>query len=305
MAKIGVVGAGFVGSTAAYAIVLGNLAGEVVLVDLDEAKASAQARDIKHATPFSHPSRVLAGGYSDLAGSALVIIAAGVNQKPGETRMDLIAKNVQVFADVVPRVVEATPDSVLVVATNPVDVLTHIAWKQSGLPSERVIGSGTTLDTARLRAMVGERAGVSSHNVHGYVLGEHGDTEMVAWSTVSIGGLGLKQFFAGRSTEWNAQVEEALLEDVRRAAYEIIEGKGATYYGVAAALARIAEAILQDEHSLLTVAVSDGEVAYSLPRIVGREGVIRTLEVQLTPGERAQLDASIAAIRKAIEATDA
>lgn len=305
MAKIGVIGAGFVGSTAAYAIVLGNLAGEIVLVDLDEAKASAEARDIKHATPFSHPSRVFAGGYPDLAGSALVIIAAGVNQKPGETRMDLIAKNAEVFADVVPRVVEAAPDAVLVVATNPVDVLTHIAWKQSGLPPERVIGSGTTLDTARLRAMVGERAGVSSHNVHGYVLGEHGDTEMVAWSTVSIGGLGLKQFFAGRSTEWNAQVEESLLEDVRRAAYEIIEGKGATYYGVAAALARIAEAILQDEHSLLTVSMSDGEVAYSLPRIVGRDGVVRTLDVQLTPGERAQLDASIAAIRKAIEATDA
>lgn len=301
MAKVGVVGAGLVGSTAAYAIVLGNLAGEVVLVDRNEARAQAEAKDIQHATPFSHPSRVYAGGYLDLVGSQLVIIAAGVNQKPGETRTALIGRNAEVFAEVVPKVVRAAPEAVLVVATNPVDVLTHFAWKLSGLPPGQVIGSGTTLDTARLRALVGERAEVSSHNVHGYVLGEHGDTEMVAWSTVNIGGLGLKSYFAGRRAVWTAQVEEATLEEVRRAAYDIIAGKGATYYGVAAALTRIAEAILQDEHSLLTVAISDGEVAYSLPRIVGREGVVRTLEVQLTPAERAQLDASIAAIRKVIE----
>lgn len=301
MAKIGIVGAGLVGSTAAYAVVLGNLAGEVVLVDRNQARARAEAKDIKHATPFSHPSRVYAGDYQDLAGSQLVIIAAGVNQKPGETRTALIGRNAEVFAEVVPKVVRAAPEAVLVVATNPVDVLTHLAYVVSGLPPGRVIGSGTTLDTARLRALVGERAEVSSHNVHGYVLGEHGDTEMVAWSTVSIGGLGLKSFFAGRGAEWTSQMEEALLEEVRRAAYEIIAGKGATYYGVAAALARIAEAILQDEHSLLTVAISDGQVAYSLPRIVGREGVIRTLEVELTPAERAQLEVSIAAIRKVIE----
>jgi L-lactate dehydrogenase len=300
--KVGIVGSGFVGATAGYALVVGDLASELVFVDKNVARAEGEAMDVSHATPFSHPTRVSAGDYPDLAGANLVIVAAGANQKPGETRLDLTAKNAAIFREIIPQITRHAPEAILLIATNPVDVLTHVAWQASGLPRERVIGSGTTLDTARLRALIATRAQVSPHNVHGYVLGEHGDSEIVNWSGVFIGGSKLYDYFAQRRLPWSQASEEEITHEVRRAAYEIIERKGATYYGVATALARIAEAVLQDQHAVLTVSMSDGAVAYSLPRILGREGVLATLEVDLNDAERAGLEASIAVIRDAIEA---
>lgn len=299
--KVGVVGAGFVGATAGYAMVMDNVPSELVFIDKDEAKAEGEAMDVSHAAPFSHPVRVSKGDYSDLANAALVVIAAGANQKPGETRLDLAAKNAAIFRSIVPQVVENAPNAILLVVTNPVDVLTHVAWEASGLPRERVIGSGTTLDTARLRSLVGAKARVSPQNVHGYVLGEHGDSEFVAWSSMDIAGLGLRDYFAKRHIPWNEETESALEEDVRRAAYEIIRRKEATYYGVATAISQIVESILRDQQRVLTVSMSDGEVAYSLPRVLGGQGVIATLDLNFNDREQQALEHSISVIRESIE----
>ncbi len=298
--KIGIVGTGLVGATAGYALVMENLASELVLVDKDAARAEGEAMDISHVTPFSHPARVLAGDYATLAGAAIVIVAAGANQKPGETRLELINKNAAIFRQVIPQIIKAAPEAILLIATNPVDALTQVAYQVSGLPKERVIGSGTTLDTARLRALVATKAQVSPHNVHGYVLGEHGDSEIVAWSSFNIAGLALHDYFAQRQMPWSEAIEAEIQQDVRRAAYDIIQRKGATYYGVATALARIVEAILQDQRSVLTISMSDGELAYSLPRVLGREGVIETLEVDLDDGEKSALATSVDIIREAL-----
>ena len=295
--RIGIVGAGLVGATAAYAMVLRGLASRVTLVDLDRTRAEGEAMDIAHAAPFSHPARVSAGEVDDLAGADLVVLAAGVNQAPGETRLDLAARNAAIFRELVPRVVDAAPQALLLVATNPVDVLTQVAFEASGLPEARVIGSGTTLDTARLRSLVGGQTGVSPKHVHGYVLGEHGDSELVAWSGLRVAGQPLDEVMAAVGRPWGLPQRDELEAEVRRAADRIIERKRATYYGVGAALARIAHAIADDEHAVLTVAVSDGEVAYSLPRVLGRGGLVRTLDPRLDDGERAALERSAEVIR--------
>ena len=299
--KIGIVGAGLVGSTAGYTLVIENLASEIVFVDKNEARAEGEAMDVSHATPFSHPTKVVSGSYADLADAALVVVSAGANQKDGETRLDLAAKNAEIFRDIIPQVTEHAPDTVLLIATNPVDVLTHIAWQVSGLPKERVIGSGTILDTARLRSLVGAKAKVAPQNVHGYVLGEHGDSEIVAWSHMDIAGMPLKKYFPKRDLSWSDEHQQEVQRDVQRAAYNIIERKGATYYGVATGIARIVEAVLGNQQSVLTVSMSDGEVAYSLPRVLGRGGVVATLEIELSDDEQNDLDKSVGVIREAIE----
>jgi L-lactate dehydrogenase len=298
--KIGIVGTGFVGAATGFALVTRDLVSELVLVDAVAAKAEGEAMDIAHATPFSHPARVVSGGYERLQGSAVVIVTAGVNQQPGETRLDLTARNAAIFREVVPRIVASAPEALLLVATNPVDVLTYVAWQASGLSPERVIGSGTTLDTARLRTLVAERADVSPNNVHGYVLGEHGDSEIVAWSSLRVAGLPLHRYLEQRGKGWSRDVESQVQDEVRRAAYEIIARKGATYFGVAAALARIVEAVRNDERSVLTVSLSHGDVAYSLPRIVGRSGVVGTLDPRLDDDERRALESSVATVRAAV-----
>ncbi len=301
--KIGIVGAGLVGATAGYAIVLQDLVSDLVFVDKDKARAEGEAMDISHATPFTHPTRVRAGGYEDLAGAALVIVTAGASQKPGDNRLDLGQKNAAVFDEVIPQIVAHAADTVLLVATNPVDVMTQLAWQGSGLPKARVIGSGTALDTARLRALVGARAEVSPHNVHGYVLGEHGDSAMVPWRSMDIAGLSLRDYFAGRKMRWDEDLEAEILDNVRRAAYTIIERKGSTYYGVGMVLARISEAVLRDERAVLTVSASDGEVAYSLPRVLGGSGIVTTIEVELSSSERLALDKSVAVVKEAVAHT--
>ena len=293
--KIGIVGSGFVGSTAAYAMVLQGVGSEFVLVDINRKLADAHAQDILHATPFAHPARVAAGDYEDLKGADIVVIAAGVAQKPGETRLQLLERNAQVFADVVPKVCQNAPNAILLIATNPVDVMTQVATRLSGLPPERVIGSGTVLDTARFRALLGDYLGVSPQSVHAYVLGEHGDSEVLIWSEARVGGVSVFDFAKQINRPITEEVQKQIDDGVRLAAYRIIEGKGATYFGIGAGLARLARAILSDERAMLTVSILTeevegvAEVALSLPRIVGRQGVVTTLPVKLSEDERRAL----------------
>ncbi|MEZ8218087.1 malate dehydrogenase (NAD) [Candidatus Fervidibacteria bacterium JGI MDM2 SSWTFF-3-K9] len=293
--KIGIVGSGFVGSTAAYAMVLQGVGSEFVLVDINRKLADAHAQDILHATPFAHPARVAAGDYEDLKGADIVVIAAGVAQKPGETRLQLLERNAQVFADVIPKVCQNAPNAILLIATNPVDVMTQVATRLSGLPPERVIGSGTILDTARFRALLGEYLGVSPQSVHAYVLGEHGDSEVLIWSEARVGGVSVFDFANQINRPITEEVRKQIDDGVRFAAYRIIEGKGATYFGIGAGLARLARAILSDERAMLTVSILTeevegvAEVALSLPRIVGRQGVVTTLPVKLSEDERRAL----------------
>ena len=297
--KIGVVGVGMVGSSAAYALALGGVGSELVLVDHNPKLAEAHAEDILHATPFARAVRVRAGDYGALEGSA------GVGQKPGETRLELLGRNARVFEQVIPALLEAAPEAVLLVATNPVDVMTQVATRISGLPASRVIGSGTLLDTARFRALLGEWLEVSPQSVHAYVLGEHGDSEVLVWSGAEVGGVALEAFARQSGKSLDQEVRRRIDDGVRRAAYRIIEGKGSTYHGIGAGLARLVRAILTDERSAFTLSTLTPEVegvrevALSLPRILGASGVLRTLEPQLSPSERQALGHSAQVLKQA------
>lgn len=308
--KTGVVGSGFVGSTAAYALVMRGVGRRVVLVDQNRARAEAEADDILHAVPFAHPLEVTVGDYADLAGCRVVVVSAGVGQKPGETRLQLLGRNAQVFKQVIPNILKYAPDAILLIATNPVDVMTHIAAHyagQLGVPSTRVIGSGTTLDTARLRALIGRHLNVDSQHIHAYVLGEHGDSEVLTWSQVTVGGIPLEEFCNGGGISICPDDYRGIDEKVRRAAYHIIEGKGATYYGIGSAIARIVEVILQDERSILTVCTPTDDIAgvknvtVSLPNLVGGEGIIKTFFPNLSKAEMTALNASAQVVRSAID----
>jgi L-lactate dehydrogenase len=308
--KIGVVGTGLVGSTAAYALVLRGVGQEIVLVDRAGQRAEAEAADILHAVPFAHPLRVRAGGYSDLAGSLVVILAAGVGQKPGETRLQLLSRNAAVFRAVVPEVLRYAPEAVLVVATNPVDVMTHLAAAYAAefdVPPQRVIGSGTTLDTARFRSLLGQLLQVAPNHVHGYVVGEHGDSEVLAWSLITVGNIPLARFCEARGIPLAEAQRQEIDHAVRRAAYRIIQGKGATYYGVGSALARIVSNILGDRRAIMTVCTPRPEIAgvrdvtVSLPHLIGKNGVLETFPQPLSPDEERALHDSARLIRTAIE----
>lgn len=292
--KVGIVGAGMVGSAAANALVLRGAASEVVLIDRDEKRARAEAQDILHATPFAYITHVRAGDFSDLEGAGAVILAAGVSQRPGETRLQLLDRNAEVFGDIVPKVLAAAPDTILVVATNPVDIMTKVATRIAGHP-QRVIGSGTILDTARFRALLGAHLQVSPKSVHAYVLGEHGDSEVLCWSVADVGSITVEEFGRQIGRPLDEAAKARIDHGVRRAAYQIIEGKGATWYGIAGGLTRIIQSIGGHEHSALTVSMLEeqvegvGPVALSLPRIVARTGVVRTLLPSLAEDERAAL----------------
>jgi L-lactate dehydrogenase len=308
--KTGIVGSGFVGATAAYALVMRGVGRRVVLVDMNKARAAAEADDILHAVPFAHQLEVSSGDYSDLAECKVVVVSAGVGQKPGETRLELLGRNAKVFEQVIPNILKHAPQAILLIATNPVDVMTHIAAHyaaQQGVPSSRVIGSGTTLDTARLRTLIGGRLKVDSQHIHAYVLGEHGDSEVLPWSQVSVGGIPLEEFCTGRAISICPDDYAEIDEKVRRAAYHIIDGKGATYYGIGSAIARIVEVILQDERSILTVCTPMAEVAgvknvtVSLPNLVGGEGIIQTFFPNLNAKEMDALRASAQVVHSVIE----
>ncbi len=312
--KIGIVGAGFVGSTAAYACVMSGVGRKIVLVDRNDARARAEADDLLHAVPFAHPLDVVAGDYPNLAGARVVILTAGVGQRPGETRLQLLARNAAVFREIVPAVLEHAPDALLVVATNPVDVMTHLAARfaaEHGVAPGRVLGSGTTLDTARFRTLLGRRVGVDAAHVHAWVVGEHGDSEVLTWSIATVGGIPLADIAERHGVPFDEAVRSEIDRGVRRAAYEIIGGKGATYYGVGSALARIVGALLGDQRSVLTVCAPAASVAgvddvtVSLPRLVGGKGVIETLPLVLRADEQKALERSARVVREAIERVDA
>lgn len=308
--KVGIVGSGFVGATAAYALVMQGVGREVVLVDKNAARAEAEADDIRHAVPFAHPLEVWAGGYEDLTDCRVVLICAGVGQRPGETRLQLLQRNAKVFHNVVPAVLASAPDAVLVVATNPVDVMTHLAAHYAaacGAPPGRVLGSGTTLDTARFRSLLGSHCGIDPQHVHAHVIGEHGDSEVLTWSLVTLGGMPLESFDRLRGIDLPEPVRKEIDRQVRQAAYTIIAGKGATYYGIGSALARIVKVILYDQRAIMTVClptadvVDVSDVTLSLPRLVGGSGVLETFPLPLSEKETAQLRHSALVIRGALD----
>jgi L-lactate dehydrogenase len=306
--KVGIVGAGMVGSAAGYALALLGTVREVVLVDRDAALALAQAQDIAHAVPFASATQVGAGGYDRLDGADVVILAAGVSQKPGETRLELLGRNAEVFRAIVGEVLRVAPDAILLVATNPVDIMTDVATRLSGLPPERVIGSGTILDTARFRSLLGVHLGIAPQSVHAYVLGEHGDSEVLAWSAARAGSVPIRAFAAQVGAALTDEVVARIDDGVRNAAYTIIEGKGATWYGIGAGLARIVRAILRDEQAVLSVSILTPEVegvrdvALSVPRVVGRAGVTAALFPELDRAEHEALRRSAELLKATADA---
>jgi L-lactate dehydrogenase len=291
--RIGVVGAGHVGTTFAYSLLWSGLAAEILLVDQDRARAEGEAMDLSHAIAFTRPTRIRAAALEECEDMALVVFAAGTAQKPGETRLDLARRNTELVRRLAPELGRRNPGAVLLVATNPVDVLTYEACRCSGLPPARVIGSGTVLDTARFRYLLGRRYGVDPRNVHAFIVGEHGDSEVALWSRASVAGMPLHE------------KHDDIFRDTRDAAYQIIERKGATYYAVAAGLVRIVESILRDQHSVLTVSsLIEGpygirDVCLSLPAVLGRGGVERLLEPELSAEELAALRRSAEVLRRA------
>jgi L-lactate dehydrogenase len=296
--KVGLVGTGMVGSSFAYALMQRRLANELVLVDKDDARAQGEAMDLNHGLPFVRPFRIYAGDYEQLAGSEIVVITAGANQRPGETRLDLLQHNAAVFRDIIPRVVAVSPDAIIVVATNPVDILTTIAATIAGLPAGRVIGSGTILDTARFRYLLGEHYHVDPRSVHAYIVGEHGDTELALWSLANIAGVRLRDFLDPNGRGYDQAAMDRIFEQTRTAAYEIIKRKRATYYAIGLGLLTIVEAVLRDQRTVLTVSTPmTGQygvegTAMSLPTIVGQHGAVEILDLPISDDERAAFQRS-------------
>jgi L-lactate dehydrogenase len=301
--RVAIVGVGNVGATFAYALLMSGLAAEIVLIDANHARAEGEAMDLNHAVPFTHPTRVWAGDYTNCAGAAVTVLTAGAGQKPGETRLDLIKKNAAIWKSIVPQVVQHNPDGILLVATNPVDILTYAALQLSGLPANRVIGSGTILDTARFRYLLSQHFEVDARSVHAYIIGEHGDSEVPVWSLANIAGMRLPEFCKAQGIAYDEAAMEKIFVNTRDAAYHIIERKGATYYAVAAGLIQITRAILRNERSVLSVSSPIGEyygigqVCFSLPTVIDRGGVEKVLHLELSPQEVEKLRHSADVLR--------
>lgn len=293
--KVTIIGAGLVGSTTAFALMHSSVVSEIVLIDINKEKAEGDILDMSHGMTFIKPIKLTAGDYSDTAGSELVIITAGANQKEGETRLDLMRKNTKIFTQIVGDLKKyITEESIILVVTNPVDILTYLTYKLSGFPKSKVIGSGTVLDTARLRFMIGQQMHVDTRNVHAYIIGEHGDSEVAAWSGATVGMMSMDEYCNEISVCCEFDKNE-IYEEVKNAAYKIIEKKGATYYAIAMGVRRIAECILRDENSILTIStLLSGEygisdICLSVPTLLGGSGAGRVLEIPLSPEESARL----------------
>lgn len=314
--KIGIIGAGFVGATTAYALMMSGIASEIVIVDINKEKALGEAMDLNHGMAFVKPVTITASDYSGLADADIVIITAGANQKEGETRIDLVNKNLNIFKGIVPEIVKYAKDAIILVVTNPVDILTYATYKISGFPKNRVIGSGTVLDTSRLKYQLSEHCGIDARNIHAYIIGEHGDTELPAWSITSIAGSKMDEFCAAccdngkNHVGINKKCKEEIHNSVKNAAYEIITRKGATYFAVALAVKRIVEAIVRDEKSILTVSsLLEGQfglkdVCISLPTIVNRNGIKKVLEVNLDEHDKELFLKSANAMKEVIDQLD-
>jgi L-lactate dehydrogenase len=293
--KVAVIGCGFVGSSSAFALMQSGLFSEMVLIDADTKRAEGEAMDISHGISFARPMQIYAGNYDDITDAAIIVITAGANQKPDETRLDLIKKNAAIMKSIVGEIKKRDFGGILLIVSNPVDILTLIALKESGYPSNRVIGSGTVLDTGRFKYLLGEHLDVDSRSVHAFIIGEHGDSELAAWSNARIGGLKVNDFCELRGHFNHEQSMKKIFEDVRNSAYEIIERKHATYYGIAMAVKRICEAIVRNEKSILPVSsLMTGEyglndVVLSIPAVVGETGVQKVIPIELNDEELAKL----------------
>lgn len=308
--KVGIIGSGMVGATSAYAIMLRKAASDIVLIDVDNKRSIAEAQDIMHAVPFAAATDIFAGSYEDLKDAKIVVIAAGASQKPGETRLMLMEKNAAIMRDIISHTAEVNPNVIFLVATNPVDIITHICTsiaKEYGVPTSRIIGTGTTLDTARFRSLLGSHIGVDPQHVHAYVLGEHGDSEVLCWSNVDIGGVPLEDFLAHRKIEFNEKIKNTIDDGVRNAAYKIIEGKGSTYYGVAGAIAKLVEVINRDNRAVLTVSALKDDVegiknvSLSLPHLISGNGDLGVLPIKLSVKEKQFLKKSAEIIKEKVD----
>ncbi|MCY1119693.1 L-lactate dehydrogenase [Bacillus safensis] len=302
--KVALIGAGFVGSSYAFTLINQAITDELVVIDLNQDKAMGDVMDLNHGKAFApHPVNTWYGDYEDCKDADIVCICAGANQKPGETRLDLVEKNLNIFKGIVENVMKSGFDGIFLVATNPVDILTYATWKFSGLPKERVIGSGTTLDTARFRYMLSEYFEAAAHNVHAYIIGEHGDTELAVWSHANIGSVPITELMK-RNDQYKQEDLDEIMENVRHAAYQIIEKKGATYYGVAMSLARITRAILHNENSILTVSTYlDGkygaeDVYIGVPALVNRNGATEVMELALNDTEKEKFAHSVNVLKE-------
>ena len=309
--KVAVVGCGFVGSSSAFALMQSGLFSEMVLIDVDKNRAEGEALDIAHGVAFApSPMKIYAGDYSDVSDAAMIVVTAGAAQKPGETRLDLVNKNVAIFKSIIPEIRKSGFSGILLIVSNPVDVLTYAAIKMSGLPEGHVIGSGCVLDTARLKYMLGEHVDVDPRDVHAYVMGEHGDSEFVAWSSAMVAGVPLSTFCELHGHLEHKAAEARIQDDVKNSAYTIIEKKHATYYGVAMSVKRICTAVMRDEECVLpvsTLMVGEyglNDLCISLPTIVGRDGVVCRVPVSLNEGEMGELQKSAKALKEVIESAD-
>lgn len=308
--KVAVIGNGFVGSSSAFALMESGLFTEMILIDADKNRAEGEALDIAHGIPFARPMKIIAGDYEDIEDAAIIVVTAGAGQKPGETRLDLVKKNVAIFQSIIPEIGKRNCKGILLIVANPVDILTHVAVKLSGFPENRVFGSGTTLDSARLKYLLGEHLGVDARSVHAWIIGEHGDSEIAAWSSANVSGVPISEFCEMRGFTQHDKHMKEIAEVVKNSAYKIIEKKKATYYGVAMTVRRICEAIIRDEKSILPVSsVQHGAfgidgVTLSMPAIVGKDGVEKQIPIQLSENEQQALKESADALKEVLASLD-
>lgn len=305
--KISIIGSGFVGSTTAFAIMDAGLVSDIVLVDINRDKSEAEAMDLTHGAAFVKTVNITAGILEDTSESDLIIITAGIGPKPGESRLDILNKNIPIFKDIVPKLAQFSPDAIFLVVSNPVDILTYITYKFSGFPSHRVIGSGTVLDTSRFKSILSKQFSIDARNIHAYIIGEHGDSEIAAWSTIKIAGMSIDEYCKIDKLDYNEEFKTFITDEVKHAAYEIINRKGYTNYAVALAVRRITEAILGDEQSILTVSgLQKGEsslndVYIAMPSIVGRNGIRKILPIPLSADELEKLNDSANLLKEIIK----
>ena len=308
--KVAVIGTGFVGSSSAFALMESGLFTEMVLIDADKNRAEGEALDISHGLPFARPMKIAAGDYDDIVDAAIIVVTAGAGQKPGETRLDLVKKNVAIFKSIIPEIAKRNCEGILLIVANPVDILTQVAVKLSGFPENRVFGSGTTLDSARLKYLLGEHLQVDARSVHAWIIGEHGDSEIVAWSSANVSGVPISEFCEMRGYTKHDEHMEEIAQGVKNRSYKIIEKKKATYYGVAMAVRRICEAIIRDEKSVLPVSSIQHDtygiegVTLSMPAIVGKDGIEKQVKIKLNEKEQEALKKSAGALKKVLADLD-
>lgn len=304
--KVAVIGCGFVGATSAFSLINSGLFSEMVLIDANKEKAEGEAMDLSHGSAYQNPMNIYAGTYDDIVDAGLIVITAGANQKPEETRLDLVKKNVQIFKSIIPEIKKRNCEGILLIVSNPVDILTYVTLKLSDFPANRVIGSGTVLDTARLKYVLGQHLQVDPRNVHAYIIGEHGDSELAVWSGATVAGISINHFCELRGHYNHQEAMERLYREVRDSAYEIINRKGATYYGVAVAVKRIATAIVKNEHAVLPVSsLMSGEFGLndlylSIPAVVGRNGIEKVVDISMSYAEKEKLLESATALKNVL-----